>query len=76
MSPDAGLQRARSAKAAVAARLQGHPAVNGVGVGRDGDGWVVRVNLREPVADEAVPAEMDGVAVRCRIVGEIVPRVP
>lgn len=74
MSPDPALQRARSAKAAVAERLRGNAAVNGVGVAREGNGWAVRVNLREPVADDEVPAEMDGVAVHCRIVGEIVPR--
>jgi hypothetical protein len=68
----ATLGQARAAKAALAERLAGHPAVNGVGVAREGDAHVVRVNLREPADD--LPSEVDGVAVQVRVVGRIVKR--
>lgn len=66
------LSRARAAKAIVAKRLRGHPAVTGVGIAPDGDGHAVRVNLSEPADD--LPREQDGVPVRARVVGRIVKR--
>jgi hypothetical protein len=70
----ASLERARAAKTALAERLLGHPAVNGIGIAPDdeGTGHVVRVNLSEPVGN--LPEEQDGVPVRFRVVGPIVKR--
>jgi hypothetical protein len=68
----APLERARAAKSALAERLRGHPAVNGVGIAREGDGHVVRVNLSEPAED--LPSEQDGVPVHTRVVGPVVKR--
>lgn len=68
----ASLEQARAAKTALAARLLGHPAVNGIGITPDGDGHAVRVNLNMPADD--LPDEQDGVPVRARMVGPIVKR--
>lgn len=68
----ASLEEARAAKAALAERLLGHPAVNGFGIASEGGGHAVRVNLSEPADD--LPAEQDGVPVRTRVVGRIVKR--
>lgn len=68
----ASLEQARAAKAALVPRLRDVGAVNGIGVAREGDGHVVRVNLSEPV--EGVPEEVNGVPVRVRVVGRIVAR--
>jgi hypothetical protein len=67
-----GLADARAAKAALAERLSQHPAVVGVGIAREGEDHVVRVNLCEPADD--LPDEVEGVPVRMRVVGRIVPR--
>jgi hypothetical protein len=64
----AGLEQARAAKAALTAALEGHPAVNGIGIARVGDGYELKVNLRSPAP---VPEEVDGVPVRAVVVGEI-----
>lgn len=66
----ATLEQARAAKPALVARLAEHPAVNGVGIAREGDGHVLRVNLRE-AATAGIPAEQDGVPVRTRVVGPL-----
>jgi len=64
----AGLEQARAAKAALAEALEGHPAVNGIGIARAGDGYELKVNLRRPAE---VPGEIEGVPVRSAVVGEI-----
>jgi hypothetical protein len=64
----AGLEEARAAKAALADALRGHPAVNGIGIARAGDGYELKVNLRIPAE---VPEEIDGVPVRSAVVGAI-----
>ena len=64
----ATLEQARAAKEALAAALQGHPAVSGVGIARAGEGYEIKVNLRAPAP---VPEEVDGVPVRTAVVGEI-----
>ncbi|MBA2514757.1 MAG: hypothetical protein H0V26_10600 [Solirubrobacterales bacterium] len=68
----ASLEEARAAKAVLAERLRGHPAVNGVGIAAEGEGHLVRINVSEPVED--LPVEQDGVPVRTRVVGPIVKR--
>jgi hypothetical protein len=64
----AGLEQARAAKASLSAELADHPAVTGVGIARVGDGYELKVDLREPAG---VPAEVDGVPVRAAVVGRI-----
>ncbi len=68
----ADLERARAAKARLAERLRGEPAVVGIGVQRREDGFGVKVDLRE--AGLEVPAEVDGVPVAVDVVGRITPR--
>lgn len=69
----ATLEQARAAKDVLAEQLREHPAVNGIGVAREGaDAHVVRVNLSEPA--DGVPEEVEGVPVRVRVVGRIVAR--
>jgi hypothetical protein len=65
----ASLAAARAAKDRLAAALQDHPKVTGVGIARGAGGHVVKVLLTEPTDD--LPAEQDGVPVVCEVVGRI-----
>ena len=77
MSPEpVALQRAREAKDRLVPRLREHPDVNGVGLARAGDGWVVKVNLVREAPDLDLPAEIDGVPVSIEVVGRIRAREP
>jgi hypothetical protein len=60
-----------AAKARLAQLLKRNGEVNGVGLGRVGAQWVLRVNLRSdgPDARKGIPAEVDGVPVDVRVVG-------
>lgn len=65
------IDEARAAKAA-AEKAFAHLGVAGVGVTRIGDGYGVKVNLREaPHAATTLPDEIDGVPVRVDVVGRI-----
>jgi hypothetical protein len=64
------LEQARAAKAKAAALLAALPVV-GVGITRIGDGYGLKVNLTESVADNAVPEHVDGVPIKTEVVGEI-----
>jgi hypothetical protein len=66
------LEQARAAKRELAAQLGEHPAVVGIGVARAGDGFAVKVNLRERPPDLEIPAEVGGVEVIVAVVGRIV----
>ena len=70
--PRVTLEQARAVKDAALRCFEKLGTVVGVGVTRvDGD-YAVKINLREPLADEAnAPAEIDGVPVRVEIVGPI-----
>ncbi len=68
----ADLERARAAKARLAEALGGEERVVGIGLERLGDGFGVKVDLRE--AGPEVPAEVDGVSVAVDVVGRITPR--
>ncbi len=75
MNADATLDRARRAKALVAAELGSHPAVSGVGITRVGGGYAVKVNLRTEAPEGlVVPPRVDGIPVVVETVGPIVPR--
>ena len=67
---------ARAAKSALAARLAADPQVAGVGLGRDGASWVVRVDLTDAGAGTRVPAVVDGVPVVTQVVGAVRPLLP
>lgn len=64
---------ARAAKAALTDRLAGDDRVVGIGIGRDGAGYVVEVRLAEESARSAVPETVDDVGVRTRVVGRVTP---
>lgn len=71
----AALEQARAVKDQLAARLEGQPAVNGVGLARASDhGWVVKVNLARAAPELDLPPTIDGVPVWTEIVGRIVAR--
>lgn len=64
---------ARAAKAHLVEMLSKHSAVNGVGMGRVGSGWVLRVNLlsADPAVRRGIPTEVDGVPVHVQVVGPV-----
>lgn len=64
---------ARAAKAHLVEMLSNHSAVNGVGMGRVGTAWVLRVNLRsaDPALRRGIPTEVDGVPVHVQVVGPV-----
>lgn len=64
------LEAARAAKSKAAALLAKLPLV-GVGITKIGDGYGLKVNLSESVADNAVPAHVDDVPIKLEVVGEI-----
>jgi len=70
-APDVSRDAARAAKSRLASHLAGDQRVNGVGVVRRAQAYVVRVNV---VADDDrpdLPAEVDGVPVQVDVVGPI-----
>lgn len=62
-----------AAKAHLARLLRPNHEVNGVGIGRVGAQWVLRVNLRSDGAAvrHAIPSEIDGVPVAVHVVGPV-----
>src|SRR5437763_1728031 len=64
MPKSATLQQARAAKAKVVRMVGDHPEVNGVGITRVGDGYVVKLNLSSPNGKTGLPKQIDGVPVR------------
>jgi hypothetical protein len=69
--PDtATLEQARAAKPKAAVLLAALPVV-GIGITRIGDGYGLKVNLSEGVADDAVPQHVDCVPIKTEVVGEI-----
>lgn len=66
------LAQARSAKRQALATFSQLAEVVGVGITRDGDGYAVKVNLRQPPARGVVlPTDVDGVPVQVAVVGPI-----
>lgn len=66
------LDQARAAKAKAAETFGRAASVVGVGITRIGDGFGIKVNLKEaPAADVTLPKTVDGVPVRLEIVGPI-----
>ena len=67
----ADLQRAYRAQDRLLAALGDDSRVNGVGIARGEEGYVLKVNLRDADARGAVPEEVDGVRVLVQAVGPI-----
>jgi hypothetical protein len=65
----ASLDAARSAQQHLAEILSDVPQVNGIGITRIDDGFGLKLNLTDASAEDAVPAEIDGVSVRVEVVG-------
>jgi hypothetical protein len=64
---------ARAAKSALAARLAADPGVVGVGLARNAEDYVVKVDLADADAAERVPADVDGVRVVTVVIGTVRP---
>jgi len=69
----ATIDRARAAKPALREALTDVEGIHGVGLAQRGDDsdWVLQVNVASERARKNVPADVDGVPVRVRIVGEV-----
>jgi hypothetical protein len=68
----ATLEQARAAKEEALKVFRKLGPVMGVGITRVGDGYGVKINVREPLAANAgVPDSVDGVPVRVEVVGVI-----
>jgi hypothetical protein len=71
------LVHARSAKARALRELAEHPLVNGVGIGRERDGYFLKVNLAAPLPrGESLPAEINGFPIRVEVIGRVSKRIP
>ena len=69
------LDQARSAKQRALSTFSQLAEVVGVGITRHGDGYAVKVNLRNPPAPGVdLPKNIDGVPVQVEVVGSIVKR--
>jgi hypothetical protein len=65
-------EAAREAKQGAAEAVAPFGLVTGVGLARRGDGYAVRVHLREaPPPGAVLPRAVDGVSVEVRVVGTI-----
>jgi hypothetical protein len=65
------LDEARTAKPRALALFESLAEVVGVGITKIGDGYGLKVNLREaPAHDTSLPTEVDGVPVRLEVVGQ------
>jgi hypothetical protein len=71
MTEPTTLDEARSAKLTLSAALAGDSRINGIGIGYDATGYVLKVNLTVPDAADRVPSTVDGVSVRTEVVGTI-----
>jgi hypothetical protein len=66
------LERARQAKEVLARTVGARDEVNGVGIARLGEGFGLRVNVRDDAPEDIeLPSEVDGVPVEVVRVGPI-----
>jgi hypothetical protein len=69
----ASIENARDAKQQLQQRLAGDRLVNGIGLRREPDGWVVQVNTIEPpAAGHELPDTVGGVDVHYSTIGRVV----
>jgi hypothetical protein len=68
----ASLDQARSAKSEAAKEFGRHGEVMGVGIVKAGDGYGLKINLKQLADDPAaLPQSIQGVPTRCEVVGVI-----
>lgn len=65
------LAQAQRAQDRLLATVGEHPDVNGIGISRLDDGYVLKVNLLREVARSDVPTEIDGVTVCVQTTGRV-----
>jgi hypothetical protein len=66
------LHQARAAKASVLKAFRRLPNLSGVGITKVGDGYAVKINLREPMPKGTqLPGEVDGVPVTIEVTGTL-----
>jgi hypothetical protein len=69
------IEQARAAKEKAKRQLSGNPLIVGIGLTRIGDDYAVKINVAAAPADgPSVPDSIDGVPVRCEVVGKLKPR--
>ena len=64
---------ARAAKSALTDRLSGEPGVVGIGLARQANDYVLKVDLADPNAAPRVPENVDGVRVVTEVTGAVRP---
>jgi hypothetical protein len=64
---------ARAAKSALTDRLSGEPGVVGIGLARQANDYVLKVDLVDPTAAPRVPENVDGVRVVTEVTGAVRP---
>jgi hypothetical protein len=64
---------ARAAKSALTVRLSGEPGVVGIGLARQANDYVLKVDLVDPTAAPRVPENVDGVRVVTEVTGAVRP---
>lgn len=69
----ADLQQARAAKARLRTELARTRGLKGIGLTPDGAGYALQVNI-DHTPDGEIPASVDGVPVRVRVVGALTVR--
>jgi len=72
MSAEPSIQQARAAKPKALQMLQDRKLEASIGISRVGEGFGLKVNLQQPLADaDALPQHIDGVPIRVEVVGQI-----
>jgi hypothetical protein len=69
------IEQARVAKGKVKDLFSASPslqrALAGVGIGRIGDDYAVKVNLSQPLENAGLPDSLDGVPIELEVIGKI-----
>ncbi len=69
------IEQARAAKEKAKQQLSGNPLIVGIGLTRIGGDYAVKINVAAAPSDAPrVPDSIDGVPVRCEVVGKLKPR--
>ena len=69
--PKISLEQANAAKREALRRFDKLETLTGVGITRVKGEYAVKVNVSEPLDDDAVPADIGGVPVRVEVTGTI-----
>jgi hypothetical protein len=65
------IERARAAKQHLRRDLDGRDGIRAIGLGRGEDGYRLQVGVASRADADGLPAEVDGVTVRVRVVGAV-----